>query len=155
MIDDRPHVLFAWEWGTGRGHLVRFNPLLQRLVSRGCRVTAIVRNPSAAGQILRPFEPTETNAAFDEDVSHLLQIRPIAVSPPTGQRLPSQPTTFGELAWNLGFSRPDYILESLGWWRHQIHRLPIDAVITDFGLAAALAAIGSRLPVLRIGPVWD
>lgn len=133
------NIVFAWEWGTGASHLVRFAAIAQRLNNDGHRVTVISKDESQARSLYPPS----------------MEVYPApAVQLQTWQRV-RHPRTIASLAWNLGYQNKPAIHTVIGDWFHLIARLEPDLVVSDFGIGAAAAAIGLGCRHARIGTGFE
>ena len=126
-----PTVLYAWEMGTGLGHVMQFAQLARGLLKNGHRVVAIVKELKTA------------RAAFASEVCLL-------PAPPT----PPHPTikriteSFAYLLGDYGF-RDDETLGALTCaWRNLFEIVKPDLIIFDHSPTALLAARG--LPARRV-----
>lgn len=134
------HVLYAWEWGAGVGHLRRFAPIAERLTDGGHRLTIV------------PRDTMQVRRFFSRQRFGLLQ-SPVQLGR-TAPRFPN-PQTIAGLAWNLGFDHPDRIEGVFDAWSGLIRHLRPDALISDFGLAASIIARAHGIPTVRIGTGFE
>jgi hypothetical protein len=134
------HLLYAWEWGAGVGHLARFAPLAQQLVESGMRVTVAAR------------DLTHASRYFPSDRFEIRQA-PTSVGSITPRV--SNPSTMSGLAWNLGYNSPQRIRGFTHGWAGLVRDTNPDAVLSDFGIGAAIAAHAHQVPHFRMGTGFE
>ncbi|TWU06408.1 glycosyltransferase [Stieleria varia] len=130
------HILYAWEWGTGFGHLSRFALLGSRLVSDGFRVTVAACDLS---HVHRFFHPS------------IFQIRQAPTKTNLSHAPFRNPTTIAGLAYNLGYDSPDHVAVFANAWRGLIADVRPTHVVSDFGIGAAIGIRGHGIPIIQIG----
>lgn len=138
-------ILFAWEWGTGAGHLLRFKPIAADLIRRGHHVTLAVRDLTLARRIFPYAQPWVSALS--------LRQCPTLIEAPINRR--SRPTTFAELAWNLGYGDRDRVLACLEAWRGLLLDSRPTVLVSDFGIGAVIAARSIGLPAIRLGTGFE
>lgn len=137
-------IAYAWEWGTGTGHLGRFEVLARELVRENHKITLTVRDLTLARKI---FPLGQWGTSID------VRQAPTPIDKPPVQR--HRPTTFAELAWNLGYFDRDRTLASIEAWRGVLADTQCDCVIADFGIGSVIAAKSIGLPVIRLGTGFE
>lgn len=134
------HIFYAWEWGAGVGHLRRFAPIAEHLHARGHRITVVARDTMQ----VRQFFPRQRFG--------LLQA-PVQIGP--GATRFANPHTIAGLVWNLGFDHPHRIEGMFDAWSLLMRQFKADALISDFGLAAAIVARAHGIPTVRMGTGFE
>ena len=117
----------TWELGAGLGHLVRLLPIAQRLLERGHRVYAAVRDLAAAQSV------------FGSGLLSVLQA-PIQV-----RLSPSQiekPFTFAHILHNFGFSDERDLAGRLDAWSELYRLVKPDLILFDHSPTALMASRG-------------
>jgi UDP:flavonoid glycosyltransferase YjiC (YdhE family) len=130
-----PHVVFAWEIGSGFGHLIPLAAFGDAFLRRGHRVTALVPNSSRDGQLLSPL---------GIDVVEL----PTHPAPP--RSFPVSVNYTGNLLRN-GFWDAPTVASRLDTWRDALNRLQPDLLFCDHAPSALLASRGARYPRVAVG----
>ncbi len=134
------NILFAWEWGAGVSHLLRFRPLADELVRQGHRVVLAVRDLGAVRRYYGDDYPAiYQSPTLTGSVTSLLDL----------------PRTMADLAWNLGYDRPERIRAQVEAYLHLLRVEAIDVVVSDFGLSASIAARRAGLRRIRIGTGFE
>ena len=128
-------ILYAWEWGTGSGHLRRFVPIASMLQQSGHPVTVVAKELHKVPKLFpakhyRWLQAPETAKATS----------PIA-----------NPLSFADVAHNLGFDHEDKVLAVCGAWLETLRQQKPDLVIADFGVACLWVAAALGIPTVRIG----
>ncbi|WP_145385533.1 glycosyltransferase [Stieleria neptunia] len=134
------NILFAWEWGAGVSHLVRFWPLADRLREQGHRVVLALRDLTHVGQC------------------YSLKTVPLYQSPTLTGFVSAKrdfPQTFADLAWNLGYDSVERIAAQVQAYRRIMVNESIETVVSDFGLSASIAARSLGLRRIRIGTGFE
>ncbi len=134
------NVLFAWEWGAGVSHLLRFRPLAEHLRKKGHRVVVASRDLS------------NVHSIFGDQADAIYQSPTLTA---TVAAVIQSPPTIAELAWNLGYDTPGRVHGLVAAYRHILQQESIDAVVSDYGLAASIAAKTLGLRRLRIGTGFE
>lgn len=62
-----------------------------------------------------------------------------------------RPSTFADIAWNLGYDHPGRLAALLDAWQAIIREVDAEVIVCDFGLTASLAAKAVGLPRIAIG----
>ncbi len=128
-------ILFAWEWGTGSGHLRRFVPLATFLRDAGHQVTIVAKE---LHQLPRLF-PLENYCWVQA---------PVFAS---ASDFIANPVSFVDVVYNLGLDNDDRVLAVCAAWSDIIKQHRPDLVISDFGVACLWVASAMGLPTVRIG----
>ncbi|MEM6365793.1 MAG: hypothetical protein AAF745_15295, partial [Planctomycetota bacterium] len=137
-------IAYAWEWGTGAGHLSRFEPLARDLVDDGHFLVLMVRDLTLVRNV---FPWSEWSGKIE------VRQAPTPIQPPANLR--KRPTTFAELAWNLGYGNSDRVLATIEAWHGMLIDTRCDCLISDFGLGAVVAAQCLQLPTIRLGTGFE
>lgn len=116
--------------------MVHYLHILRSLVSRGHRVTFILRDVSRAEQFLAPV-----------GVSYLQA--PIRTSPVENHL--RNPYTFAHVLHNIGFDRADTLFSHISAWRSLFRLLSPDVVVFDHSPTAVLASQGLSYGKLLTG----
>jgi hypothetical protein len=128
-------ILYAWEWGTGSGHLRRFLPLASRLRDAGHQVAIVAKELHRLPRLFplqdyRWIQAPESGRAND---------------------IIANACSFADVAFNLGFDSDDKVLSVSAAWKEILSQERPDLVISDFGVACLWVACAMRIPTLRIG----
>jgi hypothetical protein len=129
-------LFYAWELGSGLGHVNRFLALRKELLARGCDLTLTLGEPLPPGVL-----PDDLQAA-------------VHPAPRYGKEvlgLPREHLAFSELMMHHGYLEPEALTGLLGAWRDLMRQARAQLVITDYGPTALLAARSLGLPCVRIG----
>ena len=135
--DKRRRVLLAWELGGGYGHLHRFMPIVDRLVTEGCEVVLAVQS-------------LETYDALFRDRG----LYPVAAPVLQAATRPVRIESWADLAFNAGYTTADAVLHMVTVWSAILRDHAIDLVVAEFAPGAVLAARAVGLPSLAIGGGW-
>nr|WP_319565521.1 hypothetical protein [uncultured Rhodoferax sp.] len=130
-----PHIVFAWEIGSGFGHLVPMAALSQALLQRGHRVSAIVPASSAGRQMLEPLGITVLDA-------------PVTLAPPHTFALS---INYAANLLRNGYWHGPTLAQRLTDWRISLGLLQPDLLVTDHAPAALLASRFAIYPRAAIG----
>ena len=130
-----PHVVFAWEIGSGFGHLIPIAALGDAFRRRGHRVTALVPDSSRGRQLLSPL---------GIDVVEL----PTQPAPP--RSFPISVNYTGNLLRN-GFWHAPTVAGRLDTWHDVLNRLEPDLLVCDHAPSALLASRGARYARAAVG----
>jgi UDP:flavonoid glycosyltransferase YjiC (YdhE family) len=134
-------IAFAWEWGSGSGHIMRFSPLARQAIQDGHQLTLIVRDSKRTRNLLSTYQLNHANISVIES--------------PAWPRCPRDqlrlPNCLSQIAWNLGFFDQTATNQQIRWWRDRMHELRPELVVQDFGVTAGLVAWTLGIPTLRIG----
>jgi UDP:flavonoid glycosyltransferase YjiC (YdhE family) len=129
-------VLYAWELGSGLGHVSRFFPLALELERRGCAVTWALTDAAPAAALLK------------DRINRILRA-PRMEGYVTG--LPEPQLAYSEVLLRHGYLSAASLTPLLRDWRALIAAVDPALVVTDHGPTALLAARSLRLPCARIG----
>lgn len=129
-------VLFAWELGSGMGHVTRLLPLADALHEHGVE-------PVFAVKML-----VETSTALDGRGWPVLQAPVWHSRRPPGQTFLA--ATYADVLAVHGYDHPDHLKAMLGAWRELLDRVKPELLVCDHAPTAALAAFDD-LPVVLVG----
>ena len=130
-----PHVVFAWEIGSGLGHLTPIASLGDAFARRGHRVTAIVPNGGPGRGLLAPLE---------------IDVVELPSNPAPQRSFPVSLNYTANLLKN-GFWHGPTVAGRLDAWRALLNRLEPDLLVCDHAPGALLASRGARFPKAAIG----
>jgi hypothetical protein len=122
-------VLLAWELGAGFGHALALRQIAVRLMQRGFRCIAAVKDIGAA-------------APLSEAGIEVLQA-------PLWKAAQSS-ATLGDALGDAGLADAQSLRQLIEAWRHIIDKTAPDVVVADYAPGACLAARG-RIPLALIG----
>jgi UDP:flavonoid glycosyltransferase YjiC (YdhE family) len=122
-------VLLAWEFGAGFGHILTLRRIAARLMVRGFRCVAAVKDVGTA------------SALADAGVE-VLQA--------PGWKVPQSSATLGDTLGDAGFADARELRPRIEAWRQILSRAAPALVIADYAPGACLAARG-RVPLALIG----
>jgi len=120
-----PVVLFAWELGTGLGHVMQIAPAANALVKRGHRVFAALRELGGAA------------AALDQAVG--LLPAPFRSGLPVA---PSETRSFADVLRDVTFGDDAMLASHVAAWRTVYDLVKPDLIVFDHAPTALLAARG-------------
>ena len=128
-------ILFAWEYGSGMGHVAILMPLAKALQDAGHHITLALRDIKATQSLTENTGITVIQAPF---------IRPNA--------LPKNTTThtLADIYCYAGLSNPDAILALSQAWKNILSDEKPDLVITEFSPTLALITVGV-IPTVTLG----
>ena len=129
-------LLFAWELGSGLGHVSVLYPLAERLQKLGHQVIVAARNLDVAEQVFSPLRVP------------LLQA-PLLATPPQGRKGP--PSTFPDVLYHAGLSSDRDAAGVLAGWRGVSDLVAPDMVIFDHAPLALLASSDRNFLKVTIG----
>ena len=135
------HILCAWEFGSGLGHVRQFIPLVDRLLARGHRLTLVVQQPAQTAEVLR----AECRA---QGSLNILQA-PIWSAEPTYNPQALQ-DTWSNPFHAYGYHRPEKLALITDIWGRILAETKPDLLVTEAAPTARLAA-PPGLPVLALG----
>lgn len=129
------HIAFAWEIGSGFGHLTPISNLGSELIRRGFRVSAIIPARSGGRRMLEP-QGVEVFDAPEQD------------PPPR-----ASPLSFNYAANLLrnGYWHGPTVTRRLTDWQELLDRLQPDLLLTDHAPAPLLVSRGAPYPRAAIG----
>src|SRR5687768_1699763 len=130
-----PTILFAWQLGSGFGHLAQMLPLATDLAAQGHRVYLAARNLRRAATL------------YGDAGVHFLQA-PIPIEP---VKLHKKPYCYAHLLAANGFGDDHQLFSLAAAWRNLFKLTTPDLVIVDHSPAALLAARGLDLRIATIG----
>lgn len=119
-------IFFAWQLGSGFGHLAQMLPLAKGLASQGHRVYLAARNLRRAATL------------YGDAGVHFLQA-PIQIE---NVKLFKQPYSFAQLLCANGFGEDKQLFSLAAAWRNLFKLTNSDLIIFDHSPAALLAARG-------------
>lgn len=127
-------ILLAWELGDNYGHIATLLPVARILRQRGHQILFVVKNHSAAGELLK-----------DEDFRCITSPR---VSPTIPRRQP--PASFADILFGVGFGCPHALAVLVQSWRKIFDDFKPDIAVTQYAPIARLSACLSGLPCLQL-----
>lgn len=128
-------VLFAWESGSGQGHVMQMRPLAEGLVRRGHTVYVALRHLStAAADIFGSIGVRFRQAPFKSD----------------GPRPTRRTDNFADVLAGTGWGDARELFILAYGWRGLIEDVAPDAVVADYSPTALLAIRGLARPVKRV-----
>lgn len=128
-------ILFAWEVGSGLGHLARLIPIARRFQQRGDHVELAVRDPQALVATTR---------------ERLLPSRPAPHLTPDRRALPVS-LNYGDTLRRNGYLDPPAVQRLIEQWIALIDEVRPDLVVLEHAPGALLAAARRGLPRIVIG----
>ncbi|MCA9269641.1 MAG: hypothetical protein KDA41_14265, partial [Planctomycetales bacterium] len=130
------NILFAWELGSGWGHLTSIFPLAAGLAQRGHRVVAVVRDMPRAARL---FESTAVELLPAPALGRVAENRfqPIC--------------TYAHLLYNTICRSESTLPTLLQFWKSLFDRTSPDLLVADHSPAALLAARGGSFGQVAIG----
>jgi UDP:flavonoid glycosyltransferase YjiC (YdhE family) len=131
-------VLFAWELGTGRGHLEMIRLMAGRLQARGLRTVAAIPDPAAAAALRHSCAEVIAGPAW-----------PLS-SQTKGERARRSSATLNDILSSAGIADAVATRRLLAEWGRILQEVRPDLVVAEFAPMAALAARG-RFPLLVVG----
>jgi hypothetical protein len=132
-------ILFAWEMGTGLGHLTRIQPIASQLVALGHRVSLAARELGPAFRL------------FGGSTIPIFQA-PIETAPRA--RTPTA-ETFAHILFNCGFAEPADVAGREFAWRNMFDAIQPDLVVADCSPTALLAAHCAGVKRVAIGTGFE
>ncbi len=133
-------ILMNWELGGGFGHMTRLCEVGRRLVRRGHRVVAALRDLYRAG------------AAFDGTGIQLMQA-PFKQRATAGTSKPI--ISYAHILRNTAFGDLDELRSLANGWRHLFEFIHPDILIFDHSPTALLAARGFDVPRAIVGDGFE
>lgn len=130
-----PHIVFAWEIGSGFGHLTPIAALGQELVRRGHRVTALVPPSATASTLLGEAG---------------IRLLPMPAVPAPARAFPLSLNYSANLARN-GFWHAATTRQRVHEQQQALQQLQPDLLIADHAPAALLASQGAAFARVAIG----
>jgi UDP:flavonoid glycosyltransferase YjiC (YdhE family) len=129
-------ILYAWEFGSGLGHLMIARPILAELQLAGHIVALASPNPrTALGVIsLSRMEYLQTPKF------------PLAITQQT-----RQVRCYAEMFLRFGMRNVDQVVKVLQGWIEIFRQFTPDAIVADYGTLVKLAARACGIPVLQLG----
>jgi spore coat polysaccharide biosynthesis predicted glycosyltransferase SpsG len=129
-------ILFAWELGSGFGHLMRIAAMANPLCAKGHRVFLAARELENAYRVFK-----DTNVALLPAPSR---------SRPTPPIFP-HPQSFTQLLCNIGFANETIFKSHAQGWRNLFHLTKPDLIVFDHSPTALVAARGISARRMVIG----
>jgi hypothetical protein len=142
-------ILYAWELGGGLGHILRFRPLAERLIGRGHRVIAALRELRNAEAMVdrRSAMELPPRTGLPSEIEYL-------VAPHLAWRIrdPIEPAMiYADLLHNIGFASVETLRTLTRAWRTIFGLAQPDIVLCDHSPTALLAASLDGIPTATIG----
>ena len=121
------HIVFAWEFGGGLGHIQNILPLARKMQERGHDITCVMKHIIDAGRIIGNHNIKVTQAPLWQ--VHVRQL----------------PTSFSypETLFNLGYLVPGALLSMAKAWQNLLDLLKPDLLVVDHAPTALIATHGS------------
>ncbi len=135
-------ILFAWEMGSGLGHLTRFVPIAVRLQALGHDIMIVAPSEEEVSAVVKANSGPEFSCAFVEGPHWRGTVR--------GRRARLPNRTLGDVLWRHGFAEHDELLPRVQHWRDVLKDFRPDLVISDFAITLSLA-LRERAPHFIIG----
>ena len=131
-------VFFAWELGTGRGHLTRMRPLMNYLLARCHRLTFAARELANVHKVLGDLDLTVQQAPLCHRNLNPEERRTVS---------------FGQVLRNVGYHDADGLATMIVAWMNLLTVRRPALVVADHSPTALLAArtLGCRTAVLANG----
>jgi UDP:flavonoid glycosyltransferase YjiC (YdhE family) len=127
-------VLFAWELGSGLGHVRRIFPIAREVRALGHDVTVALRDSA--------FLDSASTEGFEVFAAPLLRA-PSDVNP--------SPISHSDVLLNLGFDDVRALHGALRGWRSMLELLAPQVVVADYAPTALVAASLAGLPRVTVG----
>ena len=120
-------IVFAWEFGSGLGHIQRILPLARKMQERGHEVICVMKHVIDAGKIL-----SSHNIKIIQAPLWMVNVRQL-------------PTTFSypETLFNLGYLVPGALLSMTKAWQNLLEPIKPDLLIADHAPTALIATHGA------------
>ncbi len=128
-------VFFAWELGSGFGHLAPIRALAKELKDRGCTLTFAARTLGDSLRLLSPY-------------GRLYQA-PVRLK--DGRNPVRTQVSFASLLHNTGLDDPEEYAGRIAAWRHLMQDSKAQLVFADHSPAAMVAARTLDLPICHTG----
>ncbi|MCK4950952.1 MAG: hypothetical protein KAS48_03975 [Gammaproteobacteria bacterium] len=128
-------ILFAWELGTGYGHIARFLPVAIELREAGHEVIFALKDLLYAEEILGPHGFTFQQAPVWQHQPHDLP----------------EPASFAEILFKFGYLNPVNLLAMVKAWNQLYMAVKPDLLIIDYGPTALIASKDLGIPRAMIG----
>jgi len=129
------HIVYAWELGSGYGHLAAFLPLANALRAAGHDVTFVLKELTHAETILG-----KQNFAFLQAPLWLLHLDQL-----------THPANYAEILFKVGYLSQPGVLGLVKAWRTQLDLLCPDLLIVDHGPTPLLASRGAAYKRITYG----
>lgn len=129
------HIVFAWEIGSGYGHLLPMAALGERLVQRGFRVSAVVPVSSQGRRMLEPMG---------------IQVIDAPVTKAPNGSFPLSINYTANLLRN-GYWHSQTVSQRIGDWQRLLAYLQPNLLICDHAPAALLASRDAAYPRAALG----
>ncbi|HYH41208.1 MAG TPA: UDP-glucuronosyltransferase, partial [Burkholderiales bacterium] len=123
-------ILYAWEIGSGYGHVASFLPVAVELRKRGHEVLLALRDVSNADAVL-------------DGQDFLVFQAPVRLHPVNGLREP--PLSYAEILFRFGYLSVSGLTGLVRTWRQLFDSLKVDMVVADHSPTALLAARGTTV----------
>lgn len=136
------HIVMAWEYGAGLGHVSPLHALALGFSAAGWRVSMVLSNLEAASHFPWPQGVTLWQAPIFRSTK----------LPPNGDQSAKVPTfNMSSLLLGCGWRDPEVLGTQVRGWMNLINHLQPTLVLCDYAPAAAWVARGLRIPVANVG----
>jgi UDP:flavonoid glycosyltransferase YjiC (YdhE family) len=132
-------ILFAWEFGTGLGHITRIQPLAAGLIALGHKVIVAAREVAPCYELLQPFGVPVYQAPIEAE--------PRARTPTA--------ETYAHVLFNCGFAEARDVEARVAAWRLLFDSLHPDLIVADCAPTALLAAHCASIPRIALGTGFE
>lgn len=132
---DGKNALFAWEIGSGLGHIGVLSPIMARFIEAGMQCTLVAKEVTSAGR-LAPRQVRKRQA-------------------PPLHELNRNAISYAELLLNVGFHNPIIALSVVTAWLKILEAERPDLLVADAAPFAILAARILRIPTLVVGTAFN
>jgi UDP:flavonoid glycosyltransferase YjiC (YdhE family) len=128
-------IVFAWEFGSGLGHIQRILTLARVMQQRNHTVYCIMKHVIAAGNI------------FGDQNINIMQ------APLWQVRVKQLPTSYSyaETLFNLGYLVPGALLSMVKAWRNLLETVKPDLLVADHSPTALIATHGGECKRVLLG----
>lgn len=133
-------ILFCWELGAGKGHVLPYLSLLERLRARGYEITVAVRDTAEVGETILQRGFTLMQA-------------PICIQQFSG--LDKMSYTYTEVLLHFGYGHAQTLRGLFAAWRALIEREAPSLVIGNCAPSALLVARKLGLKTIKLGSGFD
>lgn len=129
------NITFCWELGGGYGHIAGFKPLAEKLIAKGYRVSALLRDTSSAHQFFKEMPVRYVNA------------------PIWGQkkRYAAPTISYADIIKRCGYDSTESLLPLVQQWRKKLCTYDTSLIIADHAPTALIAARTLKLPAALFG----
>ncbi len=136
-------ILFAWELGSGLGHVNRLCTIANALAQAGAEPVFITADHAATAKVaarILPAAPVIPNERW------------LATRDRNPTATPTH--TIADILWLLGGDSPERMAARLAFWRQQIAQWKPSLIVAD-SAPMALAAAAGRVPTIAVGNAFS